>query len=298
MSAPVRQTRPAAVTLDQLLDLLALQRQPGAPDADHFLGRPQRHPADRVFGGLQLAQAVAAAGRTVPGGHRALSLQADFLAGVPTNEPLHWRVERLTDSASMSTRRSTLLAQDGTERFTALSRWGTTREDLPVHHPARPLPAPPPEELPELADRFGDDERVPAWWRTERPVSFRHAAVPPYLEVVEPPQDHQTAWLRTTGELPDDEVVRAAVVAYVTDMSILEGAFRALGSRRHAPGSRILSLTHTLTWHRHPDFSAWHQFDSRIQAVAHGRTLGTGEIFDREGRHVVSASQLGLVRLA
>ncbi|GAB2740076.1 acyl-CoA thioesterase [Nocardioides pakistanensis] len=297
MSASVDQDRPAAVTLAELLELLALEPASGDRPGDHFIGHPQSQPEDRVFGGLQLAQAVAAAGRTVPEHHLALSLQADFLAGVPTDGPLRWRVERLSDARSMSTRRSTLVAAEGTELFTAVTRWGTAREDLPVHHPARPLPAPAPEELPELADRFGDDARVPPWWRMERPVTFRHTTPPPYLEVVEPPQDHQTAWLRTTGPLPDDEVVRAAVVAYVTDMSILEGAFRALGSRRHAAGSRILSLTHTLTWHRHSDLSAWHQFDSRIQAVSHGRTLGAGEIFDRDGRHVASAGQLGLVRL-
>jgi acyl-CoA thioesterase-2 len=298
LSVPVSQDRSAAVTLPELLDLLELEAEPGDAGEKRFLGRPQAHPEDRVFGGLQLAQALAAAGRTVPEHHLALSLQADFLAGVPTSEPLRWRVERLSDARSMSTRRTSLVNEDGTELFTAVSRWGTSRKDMAVHHPARPLPAPAPEKLPELADRFGDDKRVPPWWRMERPVTFRHTTPPPYLEVVEPPQDYQTAWLRATGPLPDDEVVRAAIVAYVTDMSILEGAFRALGSRRHAEGSRILSLTHTLTWHRHSDLSEWHQFDSRIQAVSHGRTLGTGDIFDRDGGHVVSASQLGLVRLA
>jgi acyl-CoA thioesterase-2 len=85
VSAPMDRLRPAAVTLEQLLELLALEPQPGAPDAGLFLGPPQQHPADRVFGGLQLAQAVVAAGRTVPAEHGALSLQADFVAGVPTS---------------------------------------------------------------------------------------------------------------------------------------------------------------------------------------------------------------------
>jgi acyl-CoA thioesterase II len=291
---------PSAVTLDDLLGLLDLTSEPGpTPQSrvSHWVGDPQRHPTDRVFGGLLLAQAVVAAGRTVPTRQRALSLQADFLAGVPTDEPLHWRVERLTDAASLSTRRATLLAPDGSERFTAVSRWGTVRTDLPVHSPAAPLPAPAPEDLPDLAQRFGDETRVPAWWRLERPVSFRHTEPPPYLEPVTPPRDHQSAWVRTTGRLPDDPVVHAAVVAYVSDMSILEGAFRALGSSRHADGSRILSLPHALTWHTHPDLSRWHQFDAHVRAVAHGRTLGEGAIFDRDGSHVVSAGQLGLVRL-
>lgn len=298
MSASMHQDGPAAVTLTDLLELLALEAGPTDATGTYFVGRPQSHPEDRVFGGLQLAQAVAAAGRTVPESHRPLSLQADFLAGVPTRESLKWRVERLSDTRSLCARRTSLVSDDGSELFTAVSRWGTARGDMPVHHPARPLPAPAPEQLPDLADRFGEDQRVPPWWRMERPVTFRHTTPPPYLEVVEPRQDHQTAWVRTTAALPDDQVAKAALVAYISDMSILEGAFRALGSRRHAEGSRILSLTHTLTWHRHSDLSDWHQFDSRIQAVSHGRALGTGEIFDRDGRHVVSASQLGLVRLA
>ena len=286
------------MTLNELLHLLSLEAGPTDPAGDVFVGGSQSQPKDRVFGGLQLAQAVVAAGRTVPRSHRALSLQADFLAGVPTGAPLRWRVERLSDARSLSTRRTSLVSDNGTELFTAVSRWGTVREDMPVHFPVRPLPAPAPEELPELADRFADDERVPPWWRMERPVAFRHTTAPPYLEVVEPRQDHQTVWVRGTAPLPDDEVVRAAVVAYISDMSLLEGVFRALGSRRHAEDSQILSLTHTLTWHHHPDLTDWHQFDCRIRAVSHGRTLGTGEIFDREGRHVVSASQLGLIRLA
>ena len=38
--------------------------------------------------------------------------------------------------------------------------------------------------------------------------------------------------------------------------------------------------------------------DSEVRAVAHGRTQGEGLIFDRAGHHVVTAGQVGLVRLA
>lgn len=290
-----------AVTFAELLDLLDLadagRDTDGCTRTECLVGRPQQHPEDRVFGGLLLAQAVVAAGRTVPAHQRPFSLQADFLAGVPTDEELRWRVTRLTEARDFSTRRTTLVAPDGTERFTAVSRWGSVRDDLPVHRPARPRQVPPPEDLRDLADRFGEDERIPRWWRSGRPVAFRHVEPPPYVQPVSPPQDHQTAWVRSTDALPDDPVLHAALVAYVTDMSILEGAFRALGAVRHAPGSRILSLTHSLTWHGHPDLSEWHQFDSQTQAVAHGRTLGDGWIFTRDGSHVASAQQLGLVRL-
>ena len=60
----------------------------------------------------------------------------------------------------------------------------------------------------------------------------------------------------------------------------------------------VILGAHTLAWHGHPDLSQWHQFDSDVRAVAHGRTLGEGRFFAPDGSHVVTASQVGLVRLA
>lgn len=285
-----------AVTLAELLDLLALETldAESAP-VSRWLGAPQRHPGDRVFGGLLMAQALVAAGRTAPPAQRVVSLQADFVGGVSTDRPLIWEVTRIADSASMSTRRCRLVDDTGDELFGAVTRWAAVRSDLPSYAAAVPCPAPDPEGLPDMADRWGNDERIPPWWRNERPVHMRHASAPPYL-ARSAPGDRQTAFFRATSQLPDDPVVRAALVAYATDMSILEPAFLALGSARHAPGSRILSLTHALTFHAEPDLSSWHQFDCRVEAVAHGRAHGTGDLFDSDGRHVATASQLGFVQ--
>ena len=297
----MNRVRPTAtvpsLNLPDLLELLDLQPgdAPAGSRTSTWTGRAQQHPADRVFGGLLLAQALCAAGRTAGPGQRALSLQADFLAGVPTTSPLVWQVTRLSDGPSLSTRRSTLLSEDGSELFTAVTRWGTVRDDLPSHHATRPAAAPDPDGLPGLVERFRDNHRVPAWWRMERPVHFRHVEAPPYL-AAEGSGNRQTVFVATTEPLPPEPVVRAAMVGYVTDMSILEPAFRALGSARHAPGSRILSLTHTLTFHADPDLTDWHQFDCRVESVAHGRAHGVGELFDAAGRHVATAAQLGLVK--
>lgn len=294
---PAQPTTSPSVTLADLLALLDLEPTGSAGSATTWRAEPQQHPRDRVFGGLLLAQALVAAGRTTPVGQQALGLQADFVGGVATSGPLHWRVDRLASAVSLSTCRSTLLDADGAELFTATSRWSTSRDDLPSYSSLTPAVVPPPERLPDLEDRFADDDRIPSWWRMERPVHFRHAEPPPYVEPG-PPADRQTVHLRARGTLPRDPVLRAAVAAYVTDMSLLEPAFRALGAARHAPGSRILSVSHSLTFHRVPDLSAWHQFDCRVPAVAHGRALGVGELFDEEGRHVLTAQQLGLVKAA
>ncbi|RRO16931.1 hypothetical protein EIL87_11650 [Saccharopolyspora rhizosphaerae] len=287
----------APLTLPDLLDLLDLAC---CDDPDNrvstWTGRPQTRPADRVFGGLLLAQSLVAAGRTAAPEQRVVSLQADFVAGVPTDRPLRWEVERVSDAASLCTRRSRLIDEEGGELFSAVSRWGRVRDDQPSHSSVRPVDAPDPDELPDLADRFGGDERIPPWWRRARPVHFRHVVAPPYLAPTGE-GDRQTTFLRTPGPLPDDHVLRAALVAYVTDMSVLEPAFTALGGARHAPGARILSLTHVLTFHAQPDLGSWHQFDCRVESVAHGRAHGVGELFDPTGGHVVTAAQIGLVKV-
>ncbi|EWT06274.1 hypothetical protein N864_22695 [Intrasporangium chromatireducens Q5-1] len=287
---PTATTAPR-VSLSDLLDLLDLR--PSAPDV--WEAEAQQHPQDRVFGGLLLAQAVVAAGRTVDPAQRLVSLQADFVEGAPTDRPLQWSIDRISDATSLSTRRSRLVGGGGQELFSAVTRWATVRADLPSYSPARPADAPPPEELPGLVDRFGDDERIPAWWRIERPVHVRHAVEPPYVEGADR-GDRQTIFFRATAPLPQDRVVREALLAYVTDMSILEPAFLALGSARHLPGARILSLTHSLTYHTDSNLEEWHQVDCRVSAIARGRAHGVAEVFDASGRHVATVGQLGLVK--
>ncbi|WP_372430541.1 hypothetical protein [Janibacter melonis] len=48
----------------------------------------------------------------------------------------------------------------------------------------------------------------------------------------------------------------ASCLAYVADMSVLEPAFRRLGSARHLAGSRILSMSHSMVFHALPASTA------------------------------------------
>ena len=108
--------------------------------------------------------------------------------------------------------------------------------------------------------------------------------------------DTQSTMPYPTGSVPADPVIRAALAGYVTDMSILEPVFRSTGAVRHVPTSRALTLTHTLTFHEIPTWDDWTQFDARIESLMHGRALSHGQLYDIEGRHLVSAIQVGLVK--
>lgn len=288
---------PSSFPLSTLLQILNLKQGPTErTGATVWFGEPQPVPTDRVFGGLQLAQAVVAAGRTVPEDQEIITLQADFLSGVPTDRPLKWHVENITETAAFSTRRSNIVDDDGRLLFTALTRWGKVRSDLPSYFPcSASLETEQPSQLPSLQERYRDNKQIPLWWRMNRPINVHPVSAPPYIGPTEP-ADRQSTWLHASGTVPGDAIVQAALAGYVTDMSILEPAFRATGSVRHAPGSRILTLTHTLTFHQIPAWHSWLRFDAELESLSHGRALGNGKLFDLEGRHLVSASQVGFVK--
>lgn len=197
------------ITTNDLMSMLAMEEIAVLDDRSRTYRAPdQPEPADRVFGGLQLAQAVMAAATNAPAHLRPLALSADFLAAVPTTGSNTWLVEEIGTAKAMSSRRATLLGDDGEALFTATVRLGAVREDLPSYATVRARDVTPPEELPTLVERFGADDRIPPWWSMRRPVDFRHVETPAYTESVEPPQAHQSVWWRPDGEIPGDPLPR------------------------------------------------------------------------------------------
>lgn len=284
--------------MEQLWQMLTL-RPDGEEGGELLLTAPdQGQPTDRVFGGLLLAQAVAAAGHDLPAGVVPLALNADFLSGVPVTGSNTWRVRALGGGRRMATRRVSLLDEHGDVGFTATVRLGEVRADLPSYRTVTPRQVPGPDGLVPLAERYGGDERLPAWWRIRRPVDLRHVEPPTFLTPVPERASEQSLWWRLDdGEVVGDPVRTAAVMAYASDMSLIEPAFRMTGSARHAGGSRILSLTHTMAFHELVDLTGWVQMDCAVPSLAHGRALGVGEMHVA-GRHVASMSQLALVKLS
>ena len=287
------------LSLQNFLDLMALKPVAVVGQSCYlgaFTGLAQEVPSDRVFGGLLVAQAIVAAGHTTPESHRPLSIHADFLGAVAPGGELRWEVEAFGKDKSISTRRSTLRGADGAILFSAISRWGKVRVDIGSFDAVEPYSCQPPEQLRDLEERFVDQLEIPLWWRMRRPVLFRHAQTPAYTTPVLPAKNFQTVWVRGRNRVPADPIIQAALLAYITDMSILEPAFQAVESVRHAASSRVLSLSHSLVFHTGTDLSDWHQFDSECRTVAHGRAVAVGEIFDRDGKHIGSAKQLGLIK--
>src|SRR4051794_37981913 len=87
--------------LEGLLDLLDLERI----DQDIFRGTSLPAVIPRMFGGQVAAQALVAAGRTVPDDRPAHSLHAYFLRAGDPGAPIVYTVDRIRDGRSFTNRR-------------------------------------------------------------------------------------------------------------------------------------------------------------------------------------------------
>ncbi|CAM5226303.1 acyl-CoA thioesterase II [Streptomyces narbonensis] len=123
--------------LDDLLDLLDLEQI----ERDIFRGESRSAIVPRVFGGQVAAQAMVAAGRTVPADRLAHSLHAYFLRAGDPGAPIVYTVDRIRDGRSFTTRR-VVAVQHGQPIFHLSASFQTYEEGLDhqVRHGARPGP--------------------------------------------------------------------------------------------------------------------------------------------------------------
>ena len=110
-----------------------------------------------------------------------------------------------------------------------------------------------------------------------------------------PPQPHPAAewplrfWMRSVVRLPDDPLLHACVLTYISDVSSGLGAFDDAELRASA------SLDHAVWFHRPTRLDDWVLTDLVPHTLAAGRGFYTGRAFDRAGRLVASLTQEMLV---
>jgi acyl-CoA thioesterase-2 len=265
--------------LDALVDLLDLE----PIEVNLFRGLSPDDDRQRVFGGQVAGQALVAAGRTVDRG-AVHSLHAYFLRPGEPAVPIVYDVDRIRDGRSFTTRRVVAI-QHGQAIFN-LSASFHVDENGPEHRV--PMPSvPDPESLPpfEQHDRGG-------------PIDIRYvSANPGDRRPGRPGPPQARVWLRADGRLPDDPLLHACVVAYASDLILLDTTLAPHGlSIWSAPGMMLASLDHAMWFHRPFRADDWLLYDVD-SPVAHGaRGFARGSVFARTGHLAVSVVQEGLVR--
>ena len=90
-------------------------------------------------------------------------------------------------------------------------------------------------------------------------------------------QTHQQLWVRADGELPDDPLLHAAVVAYASDMSIIDSILKPHEIAWQAGPSMVVSLDHCMWFHRPLRADSWLLIDQDSPAAfGRGGSAGPG----------------------
>ena len=278
--------------VDQLLEVLDLKRI----DPATFVGESPQVGAQRVFGGQVAGQALVAAGRTVDPDRFVHSLHGYFVRPGDPTVPIEFRVETIRDGRSFSVRRSTA-QQHGKTIFFMSASFQVVEQGLDHHSPA-PLDVPDPDDVPTMADwvsRYPD--RAGIFASAPQAVDARYLGIPGWV----PPGDReatseQRVWMRIAGKLPDDPLIHACALTYASDLSLLDSVL-AMHGEVWGPGGVIgASLDHALWLHRPFRADEWFLYDSTSPSASGSRGFANGRMFTRDGRHIASAAQEGLLR--
>ncbi|MFZ4841975.1 acyl-CoA thioesterase [Mycetocola saprophilus] len=281
--------------LESLLHALDLTDTGARTSEDIFTGPSEWAPGGRVFGGQVLAQSVVAAARTVADDRFVHSMHGYFLRPGNVDLPITFSVDRIHDGRSFSTRR-TQAYQDGRPIFSMIASFQDEDPGL-EHQDEMPVGIPDPETLPSAADMLaGIDNPVAKQWATGRAFDIRHIPTPIYFRVPEK-TPHQAVWMRVLGDMPDNDLLHRAAIAYASDYTILEPILRAHGIPWVTPGLKIASLDHAMWWHRPARADEWLLYVQESISARGGRGLSRGKIFDRAGNLVASIAQEGMVRV-
>jgi acyl-CoA thioesterase II len=103
-------------------------------------------------------------------------------------------------------------------------------------------------------------------------------------------------WIRTTGALPDAAAIHQCVLAYASDLMLLDAALIPHGRTVFDKNIMAASLDHALWFHRPFRADEWLLYAQDSPSAAGARGFARGLIFTRDGTLVASVAQEGLLR--
>ncbi|MBD9389490.1 acyl-CoA thioesterase II [Agrobacterium sp. AGB01] len=251
----------------------------------------------RVFGGQVIAQALVAAHRTVDADRFIHSLHAYFMRPGDPSVPIIYQVERIRNGSSFNTRRVVAI-QHGEPIFSMSASFQIEEEGYDHQMPAPKVPAP--ESLlseTQLQEAFlaKAPPMIRKYWQNKRPIEIKPVSLAHYIsnEKLAPNQD---VWVRAVGEVPDDRCFQAAILAYLSDMTLLDTSLYAHGTTIFDPSIQVASLDHAMWFHRPCKLDDWLLYSQDSPSASGARGLTRGSIMTRDGVLIASVTQEGLIR--
>ncbi|SKA25973.1 acyl-CoA thioesterase [Consotaella salsifontis] len=283
--------------MDQAVEKLLRTLDLEAIEEDLFRGISPDQSWQRVFGGQVIAQALVAAQRTMTPERPVHSLHCYFMWPGDPAVPIIYQVKRLRDGGSFSTRHVEAI-QHGRIIFTLLASFQQVEEGL--EHQIEMPDVPGPEALPpmsELSEAVLADapEAIRRYWARPRPVEFRPVSLDQYQRWGKlPPIQHM--WVRLIVPLEECRHLHAAILAFISDMTLLDTALFAHGLSVFDPRLQTASLDHAMWFHHPAMVDEWMLYTQDSPVSTGGRGLARGSLFTRDGKLVASMAQEGLIR--
>jgi acyl-CoA thioesterase II len=229
-------------------------------------------------------------------GRPAHSLHAYFLRAGDPAVPIIYEVDRIRDGGSFSTRRVVAIQHGQAIFVTAISFHA---DEPSFSHQAKMPDVPGPDDLPSEADIKARVPMMPdamrRYFERERPIELRPVEFTRYLGAKsEEARFH--VWIRTIGKLPDDPAIHQCVLAYASDMTLLDAALIPHGRTVFEKRIMAASLDHALWFHRPFRADDWLLYAQDSPNMSGARGFSRGLIFTRDGTLVASVAQEGLLR--
>jgi acyl-CoA thioesterase-2 len=278
----------------ELLDLLRLERL----EDNLFRGQSRDIGTKYVFGGQVLGQALSAAQQTVEQVRVVHSLHGYFLRAGDVEHPIVYDVDRSRDGKSFSVRRVTAI-QHGQPIFVLACSF---QEPEPgAEHQISGPEVPKPEDLPESTPLAPETlaqlpPKMQRWLSRRGPFEFRPVYPRDELNPTKRPP-YQQVWFRLPAELPDDEPLHRALLAYASDFHLIGTTTFPHGISYLQPNVQMASLDHAMWFHRSFKANEWLLYSCDSPTAQGARGLARGSIYDRDGALVASTAQEGLIRV-
>jgi acyl-CoA thioesterase-2 len=137
-----------------------------------------------------------------------------------------------------------------------------------------------------------------AWVSQERPFETRAVLGRGPFDAVgdrpaRAPIDH--IWLRARGRLADDPNLHRVLLAFVSDMSLLDTALLPHGKSIFSK-VQVASLDHAMWFHRPFRADDWLLYVQDSPSASGARGFNRGAVYRRDGVLVASVAQEGLIR--
>jgi acyl-CoA thioesterase-2 len=255
---------------------------------DTFSGSCLAGATGRIFGGQVAAQAMRSATLISPEKRDIHSFSCIFLRPGNPDYEVRYVVTELRNGKSLSTYRVDAYQNiDGNESLIL-----TSTSSFHIHEESQSFQ----DKMPSVisAEECGPVVYTPpgSSSRVREPIDLSWPDAPPNSKAASEPR--QMTWFKSRDKLPDEPLVHACALAYITDLTLAYTAHRPLNDINSTLNGA--SLDHSMHFHRPFRADEWVLFEQEANSFSGARSISSGKIFTKDGLLIASVRQEALVR--